>query len=169
MKCRYLLIGYALLLASVGGMAEVSADEIPIPLNPEDPSLIIRPAKDLHVEKIADGGLRLTYKNEEVKTYRRVVLEKKFNPPVQANAVGFTLIVAAQEEVLITGKDTDGILGSETIQGGAADAAFVTLDKLHCPGGKTLNGILQEISISIPMLAQSESTSIEIHHWFLQR
>lgn len=169
MKCRYLLIGYALLLASVGGMAEVSADEIPIPLNPEDPSLIIRPAKDLHVEKIADSGLRLTYKNEELKTYRRVVLEKKFNPPVQATAVGFTLIVAAQEEVRITGKDTDGVLGSETIKGAEAESALVTLDLLRNQSGTPLNGTVQEISISIPMLVQSESTSIEIHHWFLQR
>jgi hypothetical protein len=169
MKCRYLVPGFALLLTSVGGMAEVPASEIPIELNLQDASLVIRPAKDLQVEKIADGGLRITYKNEDLKTYRRVVLEKKFNPPVQATAVGFTLIVAAQEEVRITGKDTDGVLGSETIKGAAADSAVVTLDQFRSPGGKTLNGTLQEISISIPMLAQSESTSIEIRHWFLQR
>ncbi|MFZ4780107.1 MAG: hypothetical protein ACOYM3_32530, partial [Terrimicrobiaceae bacterium] len=159
----------ALLLTSVGGMAEVPANEIPIELNPQDSSLVIRPAKDLQVEKIADGGLRITYKNEELKTYRRVVLEKKFNPPVQATAVGFTLIVAAQEEVRITAKDTDGVLGSETIKGAAADSAFVTLDQFRNPSGKTLNGALQEISISFPMLAQSDSTSIEIRRWFLQR
>jgi hypothetical protein len=78
---------------------------------------------------------------------------------VQATAVGFTLIVASQEEVRITGKDTDGVLGSEKIKGAAVDSAFVTLDQFRSPGGKTLNGTLQEISI--PMLAHSESTSIE--------
>ncbi len=88
---------------------------------------------------------------------------------MQAAAVDFTLIVAAQEEVRITGKDTDGFLRSEKIKGAAVDSAVVTLDQFCGLDGKTLNGTLQEISISIPMLAQSESTSIEIHQWFLQR
>jgi hypothetical protein len=169
MKYRSFLLGSALILILVAEMCGEPVDTIPIALNPEDASLVIRPAKDLNVERLGDGGLRITYKNEALATYRRVVLEKKFNPAVQASALGFTFIVAASEEVKVTVKDTDGVLGSETIKGADAETALITLDVLRDPSGKTLNGILQEISVSIPMLVQAESTSVEIRNWFLQR
>lgn len=166
-KLASLLFLTVLVSLTVASRAE--SERVSIPLKAEDKSVKISGLRDIKVEDMEGGGIRLSFRND--KEHRgHITLEYTFPEPLRLSAMGFELRQAETERLVGTAVIDKGKELKKVFESMGPELFPYVFDFLAVASENEmdLEEPIKKVIISFRVAAQSGDRFVELKNWWVE-